>query len=150
MLDCLRQGMQSSFSSLPNPGGQTQLPYSSRTWPFSTGHTFAETKKKTNLQLKFRAKYLSELGLIFYSLTHLICVVFTFVTTDNRVSTISWETLAYHGSNWTGVQDFAHGVNTARFDFRAWIDALSVEARSLRWTFVVCFTFFFNCTRRMN
>jgi hypothetical protein len=67
-----------------------------------------------------------------------------FLTTNNCVSTVSWQTFAYHGSNWASVQDFAHGVNTARLDLRAWIDAMSIEARRLRRTFVVCFAFFFN------
>jgi hypothetical protein len=69
----------------------------------------------------------------------------TFVATDNGVSTVSRETLAYHGSDRAGVQDLALGVNAARSDLRAWIDALSIEASSLRWTLVICLALFFNC-----
>jgi len=69
----------------------------------------------------------------------------TFVATDDRVSAVSWKTLAYHGSNRAGVQNLALGINAARPDLRARIDALPVEASGLRWTLVIRLAFFFNC-----
>lgn len=76
---------------------------------------------------------------------HGLPIILTPITTNDCVSTISWKTLAYHGPNRTGVQDFALGIDAARFDLGAWIDALSVKAGGLRRTFVVCLALVCNC-----
>lgn len=73
------------------------------------------------------------------------------ITADNCISAVSWKTLAYHGPDRAGVQDFAFGVDAAGFDLGTRIDALSVEARGLRRAFVIRLAFFFDSSAsRLN
>ena len=64
-------------------------------------------------------------------------ILLTWFTVLDGISPIVWQTIARHCSYRMRVEYCTLGIDTARSDFLAWIHAFSVDARMLRWTFVV-------------